>query len=81
MSAGGTARAKTSKAPASTHPSGKARRDDPAKERKPADSRGKTTLIGYARVSTDDQQTQVAALKKAGVREGNLFVEKISSRR
>ena len=54
-----------------------------AKPGKSASSRAKPELIGYARVSTDDQeaQAQVATLKKAGVREENLFVEKISSRR
>lgn len=39
------------------------------------------TLIGYARVSTEDQNldVQIAALRDAGVTDENLFVEKLSA--
>lgn len=49
---------------------------------KTAQSSGpRPTLIGYARVSTEDQNldVQLAALREAGVTEENLFVEKISA--
>lgn len=54
----------------------------PKKSFIPVNDEPEPYLLGYARVSTEEQNLdmQIAALKRAGVKPENLYVEKVSTR-